>query len=139
MYIHINYNFPILLHLFVLPHSCLQSNSLALLRHNEYLDPEIFSILFHPGSFITIYLFSKRWKIEDSTIGVIACLSRTAASVVYALAPTRTVYFLGPLLDMFSSAGATSLRSIATKLVEADEIGMYYDKSVQLFHLKYGF
>ncbi|KAJ0174136.1 hypothetical protein K1T71_010282 [Dendrolimus kikuchii] len=75
------------------------------------------------GSFITIYLFIKRWKIEDSIISVIACLSRIAASVLYSLAPTRTVYFLGPLLDMFSSACATSLRSIATKLVDADEIG----------------
>ncbi|KAM3963352.1 lysosomal proton-coupled steroid conjugate and bile acid symporter SLC46A3 [Aphomia sociella] len=75
------------------------------------------------GSFVTIYLFSKRWKIEDTVIGVIACLSRIAASVVYALAPNRTVYFLGPVLDMFSSAGATSLRSLATKLVNADEIG----------------
>ncbi|CAG9795759.1 unnamed protein product [Diatraea saccharalis] len=75
------------------------------------------------GSFVTIYLFSKRWKIEDSTIGVVACISRIAASVVYALAPNRTVYFLGPVLDMFSSAGATSLRSMATKLVGDDEIG----------------
>ncbi|XP_014365631.2 uncharacterized protein LOC106716603 [Papilio machaon] len=75
------------------------------------------------GSFITLYLFSKKWEIEDSAIGVFACLSRVAASVVYALAPTRTVYFLGPVLDMFSSAGATSLRSIATKLVDADEVG----------------
>ncbi|XP_075981401.1 lysosomal proton-coupled steroid conjugate and bile acid symporter SLC46A3-like [Anticarsia gemmatalis] len=75
------------------------------------------------GSFITIYLFSKRWNIEDSVIGIIACLSRIAASVVYAMAPNRTVYFLGPVLDMFSSAGATSLRSIATKLVNDDEVG----------------
>ncbi|KPJ05726.1 Proton-coupled folate transporter [Papilio xuthus] len=75
------------------------------------------------GSFITLYLFSKKWEIEDSAIGVFACLSRVAASVVYALAPTRTIYFLGPVLDMFSSAGATSLRSLATKLVEADEVG----------------
>lgn len=56
-------------------------------------------------------------------IGVIACVSRIAASVVYAIAPTRAVYFLGPVLDMFSSAGATSLRSMATKLVHSDEIG----------------
>lgn len=75
------------------------------------------------GSFITIYLFSKRWNIEDSIIGIVACVSRIAASIVYALAPSRTVYFLGPVLDMFSSAGATSLRSIATKLVKADEVG----------------
>ncbi|CAG4947120.1 proton-coupled folate transporter-like [Colias croceus] len=75
------------------------------------------------GSFITIYLFSKRWNIEDSIIGMVACVSRIAASVVYAMAPSRTVYFLGPVLDMFSAAGATSLRSIATKLVNADEVG----------------
>ncbi|XP_050674416.1 uncharacterized protein LOC126971939 [Leptidea sinapis] len=75
------------------------------------------------GSFVTIYLFSKRWKIEDSIIGIIACISRVAASLVYAMAPNRTVYFLGPVLDMFSSAGATSLRSIATKLVNANEVG----------------
>ncbi|CAH2042399.1 unnamed protein product, partial [Iphiclides podalirius] len=75
------------------------------------------------GSFVTLYLFSKRWDIEDSVIGAFACLSRIAASVVYAMAPNRTVYFLGPVLDMFSSAGATSLRSIATKLVDTDEVG----------------
>lgn len=75
------------------------------------------------GSFITIYLFSKRWKMKDSIIGVIACASRIAASIVYAMAPTRTIYFLGPILDMLSAAGATSLRSIITKLVDADEIG----------------
>ncbi|GBP09745.1 hypothetical protein EVAR_81035_1 [Eumeta japonica] len=73
-------------------------------------------------SFITIYLFSKRWNIEDSVIGVIACASRVCASVLYALAPSRPAYFLGPALDMFSSAAATSLRSIASKLVEEDEI-----------------
>ena len=83
------------------------------------------SQFFCTGSFITIYLFSKRWKMEDSIIGVFACLSRIAASLVYALAPTRTIYFLGPVLDMFSSAGATSLRSIASKLVNADEVGEY--------------
>ncbi|XP_038211476.1 uncharacterized protein LOC119831972 [Zerene cesonia] len=75
------------------------------------------------GSFVTIYLFSKRWNIEDSIIGMVACVSRIAASVVYAMAPSRTVYFLGPVLDMFSAAAATSLRSIATKLVNADEVG----------------
>ncbi|CAK1584524.1 unnamed protein product [Parnassius mnemosyne] len=75
------------------------------------------------GSFTTLYVFSKRWNIEDSIIGVFACLSRIAASVAYAMAPNRTVYFLGPILDMFSSAGATSLRSIASKLVKADEVG----------------
>lgn len=75
------------------------------------------------GSFITIYLFSKRWKFEDSMIGVIACFSRILASIVYAVAPNRTVYFLGPVLDMFSSAGATSLRSLASKLVDSDEVG----------------
>ncbi|KOB72968.1 Adenylate cyclase [Operophtera brumata] len=61
--------------------------------------------------------------MEDSVIGVIACVSRIAASVVNAIAPTRSVYFLGPVLDMLSSAGATSLRSMASKLVHSDEIG----------------
>lgn len=61
--------------------------------------------------------------MDDSVIGVIACVSRIGASVVYAIAPTRSLYFLGPILDMFSSAGATSLRSMATKLVHSDEIG----------------
>ncbi|XP_041984600.1 proton-coupled folate transporter-like [Aricia agestis] len=75
------------------------------------------------GSVITIYLFSKKWNIDDCIIGVFACVSRIAASVVYAMAPNRTIYYLGPVLDMFSSAGATSLRSIATKLVGADEVG----------------
>ncbi|XP_068620457.1 probable peptidoglycan muropeptide transporter SLC46 [Battus philenor] len=75
------------------------------------------------GSFVTLYLFSKRWRIEDSVIGIFACVSRISASVIYAIAPTRTVYFLGPVLDMFSSAAATSLRSIVTKLVDTDEVG----------------
>ncbi|KAJ2948496.1 hypothetical protein O0L34_g7746 [Tuta absoluta] len=75
------------------------------------------------GSFITIYLFSKRWELDDAVIGVIACLSRIAASMAYAMAPNRVIYFLGPLLDMFSLAGATSLRSMATKLVHSDETG----------------
>lgn len=89
------------------------------------------SSLLCPGSFITIYLFSKRWKIDDCLMGVIACMSRVAASLVYALAPTRTIYFLGPVMDMFSSASTTSLRSIATKLVDADEVG----KSTEVFFL----
>lgn len=87
----------------------------------------------YTGSFITIYLFSKRWRIDDSIIGVIACLSRIAASLVYAIAPSRTVYFLGPVLDMFSSAGATSLRSIATKLVNDDEVGEYNNRILTLY------
>lgn len=49
--------------------------------------------------------------------------SKISANVCYGLAPSKTWYFLGPVFDIFGSAGGLVAKSMGTKVVQDDEIG----------------
>lgn len=74
------------------------------------------------GTFYCITVLSKRLNVEDSAIGALAGASRIASCFMFAFAPSRPWYYVGPLLNIFSHTGLTAVRSIATKSVPTEEV-----------------
>ncbi|KOB65888.1 Adenylate cyclase, partial [Operophtera brumata] len=69
-----------------------------------------------------ISILSKRLNVQDSAIGILAGVSRIAASCMFAFAPTREWFYVAPVLNIFSHTGLTAVRSIATKCVPTEEV-----------------
>lgn len=75
------------------------------------------------GTLIAVTIFSKLLKMHDSLIGVISTACKVMSSVLYALAPTKKWFYVGPAVDFFGNVGVTAIRSLGTKIVEPDEVG----------------
>ncbi|KAL4714998.1 hypothetical protein ACJJTC_003149 [Scirpophaga incertulas] len=75
------------------------------------------------GTTIAVTVFSKWFKWHDSILGIIATTSKVFSSLLYALAPTRDWFFVGPILDIFGNSGGTAIRSLGTKVVDQDKVG----------------
>lgn len=96
--------------------------------------------------------FSKFLKLDDALLGMISSLSKIASSIIYTFAPNPTVfylgtstfilienrifsnknYFLGAIAEIFNGTSFIAMRSIVSKLVPPDELGIYTSK----FHFK---
>nr|XP_021182172.2 uncharacterized protein LOC110370614 [Helicoverpa armigera] len=74
------------------------------------------------GTVFCISVLSKRLKVQDSAIGVLAGVSRIASCFMFAFAPTRPWYYSAPLLNIFSHTGLTAVRSLITKSVPTEEV-----------------
>ena len=92
------------------------------------------------GTLFAVSYLSKKLKINDCVsfykleknftemlflnqiIGVIASSSKVLASFMYCFAATGHQFFIGPIIEVMKEAVFISLRSIATKLVESDEL-----------------
>lgn len=72
---------------------------------------------------LALTLFSKYLKMDDSLIAVMACISKVLASFVYAFAPNKNWVYLAPVVEFIGGTAVIAMRSIATKVVEPDEIG----------------
>lgn len=77
---------------------------------------------------MTVYLFSKLFKIHDTLLGLLATASNVISSVMYALAPNKYWFYAGTAVDMFGNSGGPVIRSLATKLVDPDKVGEYQKK-----------
>ncbi|KAG4072853.1 hypothetical protein HA402_002596 [Bradysia odoriphaga] len=75
------------------------------------------------GTIFAVGVFSHKLKIDDAFIGIMASVSKILSSFIYAFAVTEWQLYLGPLVEIFSGTSFTAMRSIATKLVEKDELG----------------
>lgn len=75
------------------------------------------------GTSVAVGVLSKILKIHDAALGVLATSSKVLSSMLYGLAPTRTWFFVGPVLDFFGNSGSTVVRSMGTKVVEAEKVG----------------
>ncbi|KAI5635114.1 major facilitator superfamily domain-containing protein [Phthorimaea operculella] len=75
------------------------------------------------GTSIAVTLFSKKLQLHDAIIGIIATASKVAGNYVYALAPTKSWFYSGPIFDIFGNVGTTAIRSLGTKVVEPEEVG----------------
>nr|CAD7421720.1 unnamed protein product [Timema poppensis] len=75
------------------------------------------------GTIISVGLFSHTFKMDDAIIGVLSCLSKILSSFVYAFATTNWMIYLAPLVELLNGTSFIAMRSIATKLVPADELG----------------
>ncbi|CAG9564020.1 unnamed protein product [Danaus chrysippus] len=75
------------------------------------------------GTSVAVGVLSKILKIHDAALGVLATSSKVLSSMLYGLAPTRTWFFVGPVLDFFGNSGSTVVRSMGTKVVDAEKVG----------------
>ncbi|CAH0764416.1 unnamed protein product [Diatraea saccharalis] len=75
------------------------------------------------GTAIAVTVFSKWLSMHDSILGIIATTSKVLSSLIYGLAPTRDWFFVGPVFDIFGNSGVTAIRSLGTKIVDADNVG----------------
>lgn len=75
------------------------------------------------GTMVSVGVFSHLLKIDDALVGVMSCLSKILATFVYAFASTDWVVYLAPIAEIVNGTSFIAMRSIASKLVPADELG----------------
>lgn len=84
------------------------------------------SIQLHISSFIgtlfSVGVFSHLLQIDDAIIGVLSSMSKIISSFVYAFASTTWQLYLAPLAEILNGTSFIAMRSIASKLVQSDEL-----------------
>ncbi|XP_047986189.1 proton-coupled folate transporter-like [Leguminivora glycinivorella] len=91
-----------------------------------------FYILVHiVGALISISLFSRYLKWDDSVLGIISTCSKFVGAIAVALATTSLDMYIAVLLETFNATTFTAMRSITSKLVTSDELG----KMTSVFNL----
>lgn len=74
------------------------------------------------GAIATLSIFTHCLKMHDSLVGIIGSISKIAASFVFAFAVNSFEFYLGPVVEFFHYASLICMRSIASKMVEKNEI-----------------
>ncbi|XP_055371700.1 solute carrier family 46 member 3 isoform X2 [Condylostylus longicornis] len=75
------------------------------------------------GTLFSVGVLSHMLKIDDALIGVLSSMSKILSSFVYAFAVTTWQLYLAPIVEILNGTSFIAMRSIATKLVEKDELG----------------
>ncbi|KAJ0180107.1 hypothetical protein K1T71_004698 [Dendrolimus kikuchii] len=83
------------------------------------------------GAFISISLFSRKWKWDDSVLGLISNVSKIIGSLATGFARTGRHMYIAVGIEMLNASSFTALRSISSKLVSSDELG----KMTSVFNL----
>ncbi|CAB3234997.1 unnamed protein product [Arctia plantaginis] len=95
--------------------------------HMDVVDFSFFStysiLMGTAGSAVAVTLFSKKLKMHDSFLGLIATVCKTISGYAYALVPNRDWLYAVPVLDFFGNSGAIAIRSLGTKVVDQDKVG----------------
>ncbi|XP_061728977.1 proton-coupled folate transporter-like [Cydia pomonella] len=91
-----------------------------------------FYIVVHAlGALISISLFSRYLKWNDSVLGIISTCSKFVGAIAVARATTSLDMYIAVLLETFNATTFTAMRSISSKLVTSDELG----KMTSVFNL----
>lgn len=80
------------------------------------------NILSSPGTLFSVGVFSHMLQIDDAIIGVFSSMSKIISSFVYAFAANTWQLYLGPLAEILNGTSFIAMRSIASKLVQSDEL-----------------
>ncbi|CAH1381600.1 unnamed protein product [Tenebrio molitor] len=75
------------------------------------------------GTSISVGVFSHVLKIDDAIVGIYSSMSKILSSFVYGFAKTSLVFYLGAIVEILNGTSFIAMRSIASKLVPADELG----------------
>ncbi|KAG5673159.1 hypothetical protein PVAND_003227 [Polypedilum vanderplanki] len=75
------------------------------------------------GTLFSVGVFSHLLKIDDAIIGVLSSMSKIISSFVYTFASTTWQLYLGPIAEILNGTSFIAMRSIASKLVNSDELG----------------
>ncbi|XP_052738568.1 proton-coupled folate transporter-like isoform X2 [Bicyclus anynana] len=83
-----------------------------------------YSIITHSlGALFSISVFSKHWGFHDSMLCLISITSKLIGSLYIAFVYTDLQMFMVPIIEILNATTFTSLRSMASKLVLAEEMG----------------
>ncbi|XP_063697804.1 proton-coupled folate transporter-like [Culicoides brevitarsis] len=78
------------------------------------------------GTVIVTAVFVNMFKMSDPLLVIIAVFCRLISRILYSFFKnTNTIYLAGGI-DMFNSAPVVAIRSVLSKIVEADELGRLY-------------
>ncbi|XP_063531905.1 lysosomal proton-coupled steroid conjugate and bile acid symporter SLC46A3-like isoform X2 [Cydia strobilella] len=75
------------------------------------------------GTVFSLVVFSKILKWHDSMLGIISTTSKLFGSFIYCFAPTPTIFYIAPLVEILNGTSLLAVRSIMSKLVAPDELG----------------
>ncbi|XP_068630608.1 lysosomal proton-coupled steroid conjugate and bile acid symporter SLC46A3-like [Battus philenor] len=75
------------------------------------------------GALISISLFSRKFKWDDSILGLISNISKIIGGLATGLSRNSLEMYLAVAVEMFNATSFTALRSISSKLVSSDELG----------------
>ncbi|XP_022164162.1 uncharacterized protein LOC111029461 [Myzus persicae] len=75
------------------------------------------------GVGFSIGVLSHLLKLDDALIGVIACISKVLAGLVFAFAPSELYFYIGAVVDVMSGTTYIVMRSILSKIVPHAELG----------------
>lgn len=78
-----------------------------------------------PGVMIALSVLSKYFQMNDCLLAAIACFSKVMGSFVYAFAPSKEWLYLGPIVELMGGTAVIAMRSMATKVVDNNEVGKY--------------
>ncbi|XP_041976386.1 proton-coupled folate transporter-like [Aricia agestis] len=78
------------------------------------------------GTLFTISLFTKKLKMDDSTLGMIATLSRILGAFVWVFARNELEVYLAPVAEFFDGTMIIALRAMASKFVTSSELGKVF-------------
>ncbi|CAH0727977.1 unnamed protein product, partial [Brenthis ino] len=76
------------------------------------------------GALISVSIFSRRWKWGDATLGLLSVVSKIVGGLCTGLARNSLEMYLAVAVEMFNATSFTALRSVSSKLVTSDELGM---------------
>ncbi|XP_041976303.1 proton-coupled folate transporter-like [Aricia agestis] len=86
-----------------------------------------YSLTLHTfGTFLAIMLFTRRLKLDDSVLGIIAVISRIAGALAWALSRNEFEIYFAPIGEFFNGTMLLALRAISSKLVSSQELGKLY-------------
>lgn len=90
--------------------------------------------IFLLGTLFSVGVFSHLLKIDDAIIGVLSSMSKIISSFVYAFAANTWQLYLGPIAEILNGTSFIAMRSIASKLVQSDELVRFNE-----FQLEFSF
>jgi MFS transporter, PCFT/HCP family, solute carrier family 46, member 3 len=79
-----------------------------------------------PGTLFSVGVFSHLLKIDDAIIGVFSSMSKIISSFVYAFASNTWQLYMGPIAEILNGTSFIAMRSIASKLVQSDELVSWF-------------
>lgn len=85
-----------------------------------------YAVVHIAGGIFSLMLFSKYLKFDDAMLGMLSSTSKILASLVFAFAPSPTVFYIGAIVELFNGTSFIAMRTIISKLVPANELGKIY-------------
>ncbi|CAL8124071.1 unnamed protein product [Orchesella dallaii] len=75
------------------------------------------------GNFVSMGILSGKLKLTDPQNGIVGCLSNLVASIMFSVATSGFLMFLGPIVSLLAGAAMVVPRSMLSKIIPSDELG----------------